>query len=156
MFNIILYNPQIPPNTGNIVRLCSNTGCKLHLIKPLGFNLDIKSFKRAGLDYHSLSEIFEYDNLDDCLSSLNSINNFVITKFGKKNYAEVNYLKNDTLIFGSETKGLPMKILNKFPQERRLFIPMIQNSRSLNLSNAVSIVVYNAWKSIKYKGSVKK
>ena len=156
MFNIILYNPQIPPNTGNIVRLCSNTGCKLHLIKPLGFNLDIKSFKRAGLDYHSLSEIFEYDNLDDCLSSLNSINNFVITKFGIKNYAEVNYLKNDTLIFGSETKGLPKKILDKFPQERKLFIPMIQNSRSLNLSNAVSIVVYNAWKSIKYKGSVKK
>ena len=156
MFNIILYNPQIPPNTGNIVRLCSNTGCKLHLIKPLGFNLDIKSFKRAGLDYHSLSEIFEYDNLDDCLSSLNSINNFVITKFGIKNYAEVNYLKNDTLIFGSETKGLPKKILDKFSQERKLFIPMIQNSRSLNLSNAVSIVVYNAWKSIKYKGSVKK
>ena len=156
MFNIILYSPQIPPNTGNIVRLCSNTGCKLHLIRPLGFNLNIKSFRRAGLDYHALSEIFEYDNLDDCLLSLNPSNFFIVTKFGTKNYSEVNYFENDALMFGSETKGLPMEIIDRFSHERKLFIPMAQNSRSLNLSNAVSIVVYNAWKSIKYKGSANK
>ncbi len=154
MFHIILYNPQIPPNTGNIVRLCANTGSKLHLIRPLGFDLDVKSFRRAGLDYHCFSQVFEYENIDDCLNDLKPENYYAITKFGKINYSEVEYNENDVLIFGSETNGLPDEFLNKISYKSKLFIPMIKKSRSLNLSNAVSIVVYEAWKKVKFKGSV--
>ena len=143
MFNIILHHPQIPPNTGNIIRLCANTGCKLHLIKPLGFDIDEKSFRRAGLDYHN----------ENILTELKSQNVYVVTKFGSTNFTHVKFSIGDTLIFGSETKGLPNDVLNKFSEGNKLFIPMVKNSRSLNLSNAVSIVIYEAWRQQKFKNS---
>lgn len=140
--NIVLYSPQIPPNTGNILRLCSNTRSKLHLIKPLGFNIDDKSLKRAGLDYKVSYEIYEefndYIKLQD-----NTKKKFFITKFGDKNYSEQKFGEGDSLIFGSEINGLPQSLLlkNKFT---KLFIPMAKKSRSLNLSNAVAICLYEA------------
>ena len=139
MFNIILHHPQIPPNTGNIIRLCANTGCKLHLIKPLGFDIDEKSFRRAGLDYHNENILRSYDKLNACLTELKSQNVYVVTKFGSTNFTHVKFSIGDTLIFGSEGN--------------KLFIPMVKNSRSLNLSNAVSIVIYEAWRQQKFKNS---
>ena len=153
MFNIILHHPQIPPNTGNIIRLCANTGCKLHLIRPLGFDIDEKSFKRAGLDYHNENILRSYDRLNSCLTKLKSQNVYAVTKFGTTNYTHVKFNIGDSLVFGSETKGLPNPILNKFPEANKLFIPMVKNSRSLNLSNAVSIVTYEAWRQQKFKSS---
>ena len=153
MFNIILHHPQIPPNTGNIIRLCANTGCKLHLIKPLGFDIDEKSFRRAGLDYHNENILRSYDKLNSCLTELKSQNVYAVTKFGSTNFTHVKFSIGDTLIFGSETKGLPNDVLNKFSEGNKLFIPMVKNSRSLNLSNAVSIVIYEAWRQQKFKNS---
>ena len=146
MYNIILFSPQIPPNTGNIVRLCANTGSKLHLIKPLGFEIDEKSYRRAGLDYHNRSILTLYEDFNTCIKKLNSKNIFAISKFGKNLYSDQKFNQGDAILFGSETKGLPKDILNGFQEKNKLFIPMIKNSRSLNLSNAVSIVVYEAWK----------
>jgi len=146
MYNIILFSPQIPPNTGNIVRLCANTGSKLHLIKPLGFEIDEKSYRRAGLDYHNRSILTLYEDFNTCIKKLNSKNIFAISKFGKNLYSDQTFNQGDAILFGSETKGLPKDILNGFQEKNKLFIPMIKNSRSLNLSNAVSIVVYEAWK----------
>ena len=155
MFNVILYNPQIPPNTGNIIRLSANTGINLHLIRPLGFHINEKSYRRASLDYGEMSNLEIHDDLDDCLKNLKNKNIFAVTKFGKKNFSEINYKKGDTFIFGSETEGLPKEVLNSYPVNRRIFIPMLKDSRSLNLSNAVSIVIYEAWRQINYKGSKK-
>mgnify|MGYP001177161505 FL=1 len=146
MYNIILFNPQIPPNTGNIIRLCANTGSKLHLIKPLGFEIDEKSYRRAGLDYHNHSILTLYDDLNTCIKKLNSKNIYAISKFGKIAYNDNKFNEGDAILFGSETKGLPKDTLNGFQDKNKLFIPMIKNSRSLNLSNAVSIVLYEAWK----------
>ena len=146
MYNIILFSPQIPPNTGNIVRLCANTGSKLHLIKPLGFEIDEKSYRRAGLDYHNHSILTLHEEFNTCIKKLNSKNIFAISKFGKNLYSDQKFNQGDAILFGSETKGLPKDILNGFQEKNKLFIPMIKNSRSLNLSNAVSIVVYEAWK----------
>tara|TARA_B100000965_G_C19156555_1_gene568403 strand:+ start:74 stop:538 length:465 start_codon:yes stop_codon:yes gene_type:complete len=153
MFNIILHHPQIPPNTGNIIRLCANTGCKLHLIRPLGFDIDEKSFRRAGLDYHNENILTSYDKLNSCLTELKSQNVYAVTKFGTTNYTNIKFNIGDSLVFGSETKGLPNSILNKFPEANKIFIPMVKNSRSLNLSNAVSIVTYEAWRQQKFKSS---
>ena len=146
MYNIILFNPQIPPNTGNIVRLCANTGSKLHLIKPLGFEIDEKSYRRAGLDYHNHSILTLHEDLNTCIKKLNSKNIYAISKFGKVSYSDNTFSEGDAILFGSETKGLPKDILNGFQEKNKLFIPMIKNSRSLNLSNAVSIVLFEAWK----------
>lgn len=140
--NIVLYNPQIPPNTGNILRLCSNTRSKLHLIRPLGFDISDKSLKRAGLDYKVNYEIYDefsdYTKLQD-----NTKKNFFITKFGDKNYSEQKFREGDSLIFGSEINGLPQSLLSK-KKFTKLFIPMAKQSRSLNLSNAVAICLYEA------------
>ncbi len=153
MFNVILYNPQIPPNTGNIIRLSANTGINLHLIRPLGFHINEKSYRRAALDYGEMSNLIIHDDFDNCMKEIKSKNIYAVTKFGKKNFAEVNYKKGDTFVFGSETAGLPKEILNSFPLDRRLFIPMVKGSRSLNLSNAVSVIIYESWRQINYKGS---
>ncbi len=153
MFNVILYNPQIPPNTGNIIRLSANTGINLHLIRPLGFHINEKSYRRAALDYGEMSNLIIHDDFDNCMKEIKSKNIYAVTKFGEKNFAEVNYKKGDTFVFGSETAGLPKEILNSFPLDRRLFIPMVKGSRSLNLSNAVSIIIYESWRQINYKGS---
>ena len=151
MLSLVLYSPQIPPNTGNIMRLCSNTGFKLHLIKPLGFNLDDKSLKRAKLDYFSNIEPKVYGNLDEYCKTINMANLVIITKFGKKKYTEAKFNENSIIVFGSETKGLP-KLFIKKNANKTFRIPMMSNSRSLNLSNAVAIIAYEAWKDLNFTG----
>jgi len=149
-FQVVLFNPQIPPNTGNILRICANTGSNLHIIKPIGFSLNEKSMRRAGLDYYSSVKMYVYDNLNDFLSK-NSFNNiYLITKFGKKRYDEVNYKRNDYLMFGSEINGLSEEVYKKLNKSKRIFIPMYPKNRSINLANAVSICVYEAWKQINF------
>ena len=149
-FQVVLFNPQIPPNTGNILRICANTGSKLHIIKPIGFSLDEKSMRRAGLDYYSSVKMYVYDNLNDFLIKNNFNNIYLITKFGKKRYDEVNYKRNDYLMFGSETNGLSEEVYKKLNKSTRVFIPMYPKNRSINLANAVSICVYEAWKQINF------
>jgi len=149
-FQVVLFNPQIPPNTGNILRICSNTGSNLHIIKPIGFSLNEKSMRRAGLDYYSSVKMYVYDNLNDFLSKNNFNNIYLITKFGKKRYDEVNYERNDYLMFGSEINGLSEEVYEKLNKSTRIFIPMFPENRSINLANAVSICVYEAWKQINF------
>lgn len=149
-FQVVLFNPQIPPNTGNVLRICANTGSNLHIIKPIGFSLNEKSMRRAGLDYYSSVKMYVYDNLNDFLSKNNFKNIYLITKFGKKRYDEVNYKRNDYLMFGSEINGLSEEIYKKLNKSTRIFIPMYPKNRSINLANAVSICVYEAWKQINF------
>jgi len=144
--NVVLVQPEIPPNTGNIIRLCANTGARLHLVRPLGFSLDARSVRRAGLDYRELAELREYASLSDCLASLGGPRWFAITTRGTLRYDAIEYGDGDALVFGPETRGLPDDVLAECPAERRLRIPMRPASRSLNLSNAVSVVVYEAWR----------
>ncbi len=150
MFNIVLFQPQIPPNTGNILRLCANTGCKLHIIEPIGFSIDDKSLRRAGLDHINNIKLTVHESFNKCVDLLGINNFFVITKFGKTRYDNANFNYNDVLLFGSETNGLPKRIVTSFSQDKTLLIPMKSKSRSLNLSNAVSIVVYEAWKQLNF------
>lgn len=151
MFQIALYQPQIPPNTGNIIRLVANNGCKLHLIKPLGFTLDEKPLRRAGLDYHDLANVLMHDSYDDFIKSIDESRLFAITTKGKKNYADVGYQKGDVFLFGSETAGLPDEVRECIGVEHSLKIPMIPNNRSINLSNSVAIVCYEAWRQIGFE-----
>ena len=144
--NVVLVQPEIPPNTGNIIRLCANTGARLHLVRPLGFSLDARSVRRAGLDYRELAELREHASLTDCLASLGGPRWFAITTRGTLRYDAIDFADGDTLVFGPETRGLPDDVLAECPAERRLRIPMRPASRSLNLSNAVSVVVYEAWR----------
>ena len=152
MVSVVLYNPQIPPNTGNIMRLCTNTGFELHIIEPAGFPLNDKSLRRAKLDYFTDTLPILHKNTADFFKSIDQSQVFVVSKFGKNIYTEVNYNENVLLLFGTETKGLPKKILNKF-KNRSLKIPMTNNSRSINLSNSVSIVVYEVWRQLKFSGA---
>jgi tRNA (cytidine/uridine-2'-O-)-methyltransferase len=144
--NVVLVQPEIPPNTGNIIRLCANTGARLHLVRPLGFSLDARSVRRAGLDYRELAELREHASLADCLASLGGPRWFAFTTRGGVRYDTVEYAGGDALVFGPETRGLPEEILAGCPAERRVRIPMRPAARSLNLSNAVSVVVYEAWR----------
>jgi tRNA (cytidine/uridine-2'-O-)-methyltransferase len=144
--NVVLVQPEIPPNTGNIIRLCANAGARLHLVRPLGFSLDARSVRRAGLDYRELAEVSEHTSLADCLASLGEPRWFAITTRGGVRYDTVEYAGGDALVFGAETRGLPDEILAACPVERRVRIPMRPAARSLNLSNAVSVVVYEAWR----------
>jgi tRNA (cytidine/uridine-2'-O-)-methyltransferase len=150
MFDIILFTPQIPPNTGNIIRLCANTGARLHLIKPLGFSLDEKSCRRAGLDYHELARVQQHDNLDACLDvlgmSINAQRLFAITKFGTGIVHDTTFAAGDVFLFGAETTGLPDSIHAALADHQKLSLPMLPGNRSLNLSNAVSITLYEAWR----------
>ena len=154
MFHIILFNPEIPPNTGNIMRLAANTGTTLHLIKPLGFNLNDSTLKRAGLDYKKDADFFIYDDLDLCLKSISFNQIYALTKFAKKSFSNVNFKKNDCLLFGSETSGLPDNIIRQIKDANQLRIPMVAKSRSLNLSNSVAITVYEALRQNAFKGLV--
>ena len=154
MFHIILFNPEIPPNTGNIMRLAANTGTTLHLIKPLGFNLNDNTLKRAGLDYKKDADFFIYDDLDLCLKSISFNQIYALTKFAKKSFNNVNFKKNDCLLFGSETSGLPDNIIRQIKDANQLRIPMVAKSRSLNLSNSVAITVYEALRQNAFKGLV--
>lgn len=151
MLNIVLYEPEIPPNTGNIIRLCANTGCTLHLVKPLGFELDDKQLRRAGLDYREYADVREWDNLGTLLDEFNRDRVFAITTKGLINHTEVKFEAGDILMFGPETRGMPDAILGLMAGNRKLRIPMLQNSRSLNLSNAASIVVYEAWRQLGFQ-----
>ena len=153
MLQIVLYAPQIPPNTGNIIRLCANGNARLHLIEPLGFSLDEKSCRRAGLDYKSLTEVFVHENWQECQKMLTDRKIWVITKFGKKRYDHVKFSKTDALLFGSEISGLPESIKNEFNETEQLYLPMKPESRSLNLSNSVAICLYEAWRQNNFVGS---
>ena len=154
MFHIILYNPEIPPNTGNIMRLVANTGTKLHLIRPLGFNLSNNSLKRAGLDYKKDADFFLHDSFDLCLNSIKFNEIYAFTKFAKKTFTKIKFKRNDCFLFGSETRGLPNKILDKIKVTNKLRIPMIKNSRRLNLSNSVAITVYEGLRQNKFENLV--
>ena len=153
MPTIVLFQPKIPPNTGNIMRLCSNTGFKLHLIGPLGFTLDNKSLKRAKLDYTSKSTPIMFNDLFSYCENIDIDNLIIITKFGKKNYTKANFNNNSVIIFGSEIDGLPKGFID-LHNSKTFKIPMVSGSRSLNLSNAVAIVVYEAWKNLNFSGAV--
>ncbi|MDH5710167.1 MAG: tRNA (uridine(34)/cytosine(34)/5-carboxymethylaminomethyluridine(34)-2'-O)-methyltransferase TrmL [Gammaproteobacteria bacterium] len=155
MFNIVLYQPEIPPNTGNIIRLCANTGCYLHLIEPLGFELDDKKLRRAGLDYHEWADVQIHTSLDAFTAKLGnsgSGNVYALTTRGQRNYYEARYLAGDSLIFGPETRGLPQEYLDSLAPLNTLRLPMLKNSRSLNLSNTAAIVVYEALRQTGFKG----
>ena len=146
MFNIVLFEPEIPPNTGNIIRLCANTGANLHLIHPLGFDMNEKSLRRAGLDYIDQSIIHHYDNYQDYLEKCGDASLYAISTKGTQTYSDCNFNKDDSFIFGPETRGLPKDILGKFEADKILRIPMLKDSRSLNLSNSASIILYEAWR----------
>ena len=149
MFSIVLHQPEIPPNTGNIIRLCANTGFQLHLIKPLGFSLDEKQMRRAGLDYHQYASVKTWD---DWQSFTNSQSGRIISLSTRNStpYSDFRFAQGDILLFGSETRGLPDDVFNKILPENRLHIPMRDNSRSLNLSNSVAIVAYEAWRQFSF------
>jgi tRNA (cytidine/uridine-2'-O-)-methyltransferase len=146
MFNLVLVHPEIPPNTGNIIRLCANTGCQLHLIHPLGFKLDDKRLRRAGLDYHALANVHEHPDFPTFLERQQPKRLFAIETSGARCYSDVQYQTGDYLLFGCETKGLNDEILDALPKDNVLLIPMLPNIRSLNLSNAVTLVTYEAWR----------
>ena len=152
MFSVILFEPEIPPNTGNIIRLCANTGAGLHLIEPLGFELDDTRLKRAGLDYREFADIQVHDNLDSCLSALHAPRLFALSTRGTTYYDKPGYAAGDALLFGPETRGLPQAVLDALPSEQRLRLPMRGGNRSLNLSNAAAVVVYEAWRQLGFPG----
>ncbi|MBS7836359.1 tRNA (uridine(34)/cytosine(34)/5-carboxymethylaminomethyluridine(34)-2'-O)-methyltransferase TrmL [Wohlfahrtiimonas chitiniclastica] len=148
--SIILFEPEIPPNTGNIIRLCANTGAKLHLIKPLGFELEDKALRRAGLDYHEWADLKTWDSLDECLAFIQPNNAYAMTTKGTRSFFDVKFSDNDALIFGPETRGLPMNFLESRPHETLCRLPMSGNGRSLNLSNSVAISIYEAWRQLDF------
>ncbi len=184
MFNVILYQPEIPPNTGNVIRLCANTGARLHLIRPLGFDLDDKQLRRAGLDYHEYATLQVHDSLAACLQSLPqqardarlplpnpppqagegtneslcelvaNLRLFAFTTKGSHPYHEVRYQAGDAFLFGPESRGLPPEVLGSVAPERRLRLPMLPDNRSLNLSNTVAVAVFEAWRQLGFSGSV--
>ncbi|MBK8816019.1 MAG: tRNA (cytidine(34)-2'-O)-methyltransferase [Methylococcaceae bacterium] len=152
MFHIALFEPQVPPNTGNIIRLVANNGCSLHLIEPLAFDLAEKNLRRAGLDYHDLAKVSKYPNFAAFSAAMKSRRIFACTTKGTQSYDKVNYQADDVLLFGSETAGLPIEILDSITPEYRIRIPMMPNNRSLNLSNAVAIISYEAWRQLRFAG----
>jgi tRNA (cytidine/uridine-2'-O-)-methyltransferase len=152
MFDIVLFQPEIPPNTGNVIRLCANTGCRLHVVHPLGFSLRDKQLQRAGLDYHAYTEIVRHDDWNACRSALQTRRLIAVTTRGTARYDELRYEDNDAFVFGPETSGLPEEVLAEFAPERRIRVPMSGHGRSLNLSNAVAVVIYEAWRQLGFPG----
>jgi len=152
MLSVILYEPEIPPNTGNIIRLCANTGADLHLIEPLGFELDEKRLRRAGLDYREFVHVQTHASLDACLEALGQPRVFALSTRNATRYDEARFREGDALLFGPETRGLPMEVLNALPDGQRLRLPMQKGNRSLNLSNAAAVVVYEAWRQLDFDG----
>ncbi len=152
MLHVILYQPEIPPNTGNVIRLCANTGAQLHLIRPLGFALDDKRMRRAGLDYHEYANVTVHESYAACLAAMGSRRLFAFSKFASRRYTSVRYAKDDALLFGRETSGLPDEVTAGIPDANRLRLPMQPHSRSLNLSNAVAVTVYEAWRQLDFAG----
>lgn len=156
MLDIVLFEPEIPANTGNIIRLCANTGAHLHLIHPLGFVLDDKRLRRAGLDYHEWVNIRQYATLDDFTSRAKPKRLFALTTKGSCLYSQIRYRPGDALLFGPETRGLPAGFLEKLSDDQKIYLPMRVESRSLNLSNCVSIVLYEAWRQLIFQGAAHK
>lgn len=154
MFHIILFEPEIPPNTGNIIRLCANTGCQLHLIEPLGFDLDDKKLRRAGLDYEEFALVQTYASFDDYLQAVAPSRIFGLTTHGKRSFYDVRLKAGDAFIFGPETRGLPQDVRERLGADALLRIPMQAHSRSMNLSNSVSVVVYEAWRQLEFAGAL--
>lgn len=152
MFNIVLFEPEIPPNTGNVIRLCANTGCALHLIEPLGFDLDDKKLRRAGLDYREFADLQVHPDLDSFLQQAAPSRLFAITTRGATSYHRADFEAGDAILFGPETRGLPQAVLETLPATQRLRIPMQPQSRSLNLSNAVTLVVYEGLRQLEFPG----
>lgn len=153
MLHVILYEPEIPPNTGNIIRLCANTGCTLHLVQPLGFQISDATLRRAGLDYHELTHVQVHRSLDLCLAALGPHRLLLIETGAERRYSDMRYAATDALLFGPETRGLPGAVLKKHADAPRLSIPMRARNRSLNLSNAVALVVYEAWRQLGFAGA---
>nr|WP_311459012.1 tRNA (uridine(34)/cytosine(34)/5-carboxymethylaminomethyluridine(34)-2'-O)-methyltransferase TrmL [uncultured Neisseria sp.] len=154
MFTIVLYQPEIPPNTGNIIRLCANTGADLHLVKPLGFPLDSSKMKRAGLDYHEFAKLTVHENFEDCLKALESRRIFALTTKGSTRPDEVSFREGDVLLFGPETRGLPAEVLDSLPAGQKIRLPMMPDSRSMNLSNTVAVILFEAWRQNGFAGGV--
>jgi tRNA (cytidine/uridine-2'-O-)-methyltransferase len=154
LFHILLYEPEIPPNTGNIIRLCANSGSSLHLIHPLGFELDDKKLRRAGLDYAEYAAVREHDSLDACLEALKPERLFAFTTKGRNPHSVPSYRKGDALLFGPETRGLPDEVLAGIVRDNWLRVPMLEKSRSLNLSNTVAVVLYEAWRQTGFEGAL--
>jgi tRNA (cytidine/uridine-2'-O-)-methyltransferase len=153
MFSLILYEPEIPPNTGNIIRLCANTGVRLHLIRPLGFELDEPRLRRAGLDYREFAEIDVHDTLEQCLRNIGRPVVYALSTRAETDYCRPSFRPGDAFLLGPETRGLPPPVLESLPASQRLRIPMRPASRSLNLSNAAAIVVYEAWRQQRFAGA---
>ena len=152
MFDIVLYQPEIPPNTGNVMRLCANTGCRLHLIRPLGFELDEPRLRRAGLDYRDWASVNVHDSLQAFSMAAGPRRVWGVSTRGERNYADITYGADDAFLFGPETRGLPGAILEELGSARVVRVPMVPESRSLNLSNAVAIVLYEAWRQQQFRG----
>jgi tRNA (cytidine/uridine-2'-O-)-methyltransferase len=154
MFDIVLFEPEIAPNTGNVIRLAANSGARLHLVRPLGYTLNDRTLMRAGLDYHEHAALRVHDDWDACQAALGPRRRYAITTRGTLRYDSVRYAENDVLVFGPETRGLPVAVLDTFPAQQQLRLPMLEHSRSLNLANAVAIVVYEAWRQNGFSGGV--
>jgi tRNA (cytidine/uridine-2'-O-)-methyltransferase len=152
MFDIVLFQPEIPPNTGNVIRLCANTGCRLHLIEPLGFSLDDRQLKRAGLDYHEYATVKVHAGWQAFLETKPGASPYGFTTRAGQRFDQVEFRPGDVLVFGPETRGLPEEVLATFEPQRRLRLPMVPGNRSLNLSNAVAVVAYEAWRQNSFTG----
>lgn len=150
MFDVLLYEPEIPPNTGNVIRLCANTGARLHLIAPLGFELNDRQLRRAGLDYHEYASLQVHPTLNAALAKIAPTRLFALSTRNRTRYDQPHYLAGDAFLFGPETRGLPNEVLATLPDTQRLRLPMRPNNRSLNLSNAVAVVIYEAWRQLDY------
>jgi tRNA (cytidine/uridine-2'-O-)-methyltransferase len=153
VFDIVLYQPEIPPNTGNVIRLAANTGCRLHLVEPLGYSLDDKQLRRAGLDYHQLTHMTVHRDWNECLHALGSLRMFALTTRGETSVFDARFAEKDAFVFGSETAGLPQSLLDQFAPPMRLRLPMRAGNRSLNLSNSVAVVVFEAWRQLGFPGA---
>ena len=154
MFDIVLFEPEIPPNTGNIIRLCANTGAGLHLVKPLGFTLEDKQLKRAGLDYHEFASLKVHEDWQACCDALAGRRMFALTTKGSTRYSDIGFRPGDVFVFGPETRGLPEHIREQFKPENRVRLPMLPHSRSLNLSNSTAVLLYEAWRQNGFENGV--
>jgi len=151
---VVLFQPEIPPNTGNVIRLCANTGAELHLVEPLGFRWEDRSLKRAGLDYHEFARVFRHPDWSICTAALAGRRRFAMTTHGGRPYYTPEFRTDDVFVFGRETSGLPAEVMAEFPEDHRLRLPMQTGQRSLNLSNAVAVTVFEAWRQMGFAGGV--
>jgi len=151
---VVLFQPEIPPNTGNVIRLCANTGAELHLVEPLGFRWEDRSLRRAGLDYHEFARVFRHADWSVCKTALAGRRRFAISTRGGQRFDAPVLCADDVFVFGSETSGLPAEVMAEFPEEQRLRLPMLPGQRSLNLSNAVAVMVFEAWRQMGFEGGI--